>query len=236
MESQKIGAAAAQDARAAKVFSRYGLDYCCEGQKSLEQACADANVSIEQVLADLQALPPRKRHESLEDFSALPPDALTRHIEEVHHRYTEDAVEIISDNLSRLVRFHGNEHPELLELQNIFGDLRGSVVVHMKKEEFMLFPYIRKMVAAGKQAGTPVFGSVASPIAAMMNDHDDDGERLKQLAAITNGYTLPDDICNTFRATYDAMKELDDDLRVHIHLENNILFPAALELEKEIRS
>src|SRR5690606_23673829 len=107
MESQKIGAAAAQDARAAKVFSRYGLDYCCEGQKSLEQACADANPSLEDVLADIQAPSPRKRHESPEDFSALPPDAPTRHIEEVHPRYTEDAVEIISVNLSRLVRFHG---------------------------------------------------------------------------------------------------------------------------------
>lgn len=166
----------------------------------------------------------------------MKPDELTRYIERVHHRYTEDAIEWIGANLVRLVTVHGNQHPELLQVQSVFGEMRGSLAVHMKKEEFMLFPYIRKMVVAGRQAGAPVFGTVASPIAVMMHEHDDDGERLRQLSALTNHYTPPDDACNTFRATYGAIKELDEDLRVHIHLENNILFPAALELEKENQS
>jgi regulator of cell morphogenesis and NO signaling len=236
MESEKIGAVAARDARAAQVFNRHGLDFCCGGQKSLEEACADANVPVEQVRAELEALPPRRKDESLEDFYSMPLDRLTRHIEEVHHRYTDDAVEYIGNNLVRMVTVHGNDHPELAQIQKVFGDLRGSVVVHMKKEEFMLFPYIRKMVSVGKQAGAPIFGTVASPIAAMMHEHDEDGERLRQLSALTNGYTPPDDACNTYRVTYAAMKELDEDLRVHIHLENNILFPGALDLEKEIKS
>jgi regulator of cell morphogenesis and NO signaling len=235
MESEKIGAVAAQDVRAAQIFRRNGLDYCCEGEKSLEEACAEANVPVEKVRAELDALPRRRADEALQDFSAIKPDALTRYIEEVHHRYTEEAVEYIGNNLIRLVSVHGNERPELLQIQKVFGDMRGSLVVHMKKEEFMLFPYIRKMVVAGKGAGTPIFGTVASPIAAMMHEHDEDAERLRQLATLTNNYTPPDDACKTHRTTYAALKELDEDLRVHIHLENNILFPAALELEREIR-
>lgn len=236
METEKIGAVAARDARAAQIFNRYGLDYCCGGQKSLEEACADANVPVEQVRADLEALSQKRTADPQQDFSAMSPDALTRYIEEVHHRYTDEAVEFIGNSLVRVVAVHGNHHPELVDVQKVFADMRGSLVVHMKKEEFMLFPYIRKMVTAGKQAGAPVFGSVASPIAAMMHEHDDDGERLRQLSVLTNGYAPPDDACNTYRATYAAMKELDEDLRIHIHLENNILFPAALELEKEIKS
>ncbi|MFO7257309.1 MAG: iron-sulfur cluster repair di-iron protein [Bacteroidota bacterium] len=235
MDSEKTGAVAARDVRAAQILRSNGLDYCCEGNKSLEEACADANVPVEKVRAELEALPPRRTDEALQDFSAIKPDALTRYIEDVHHRYTEEAVEYIGNDLIRLVSVHGNEHPELLEIQKVFGDMRGSLVVHMKKEEFMLFPYIRKMVTAGKQAGAPIFGTVASPIAVMMHEHDEDAERLRQLSTMTRGYTLPDDACRTFRTTYAAMKELDEDLRVHIHLENNILFPAALELEKEIR-
>jgi regulator of cell morphogenesis and NO signaling len=235
MKTEKVGAVAARDARAAQIFSRYGIDYCCGGQKSLEEACADANVPVDKVRAELETLSKKRSDKPQEDFTAMSPDALTRYIEEVHHRYTEDAVEYIGNNMIRLVSVHGNQHPELLEVQKVFGDMRGSLVVHMKKEEFMLFPYIRKMVTAGKDTGAPVFGTVASPIAVMMHEHDDDGERLRQLSTLTNGYTPPNDACNTYRATYAAMKELDEDLRVHIHLENNILFPAALELEKEIR-
>lgn len=235
MESEKIGAVAARDVRAAQVFRRYGIDYCCGGQKSLEEACADSNVPPEKVRADLEALPRRKGEDEMEDFSTMRPDTLTRYIEEVHHRYTDEVLEYIGRNLVRLVSVHENEHPELREVQKVFCDMRDSLVVHMKKEEFMLFPYIRKMVVAGKQAGAPIFGTVANPIAAMMHEHDDDGERLRQLAALTGGYAVPADACNTFQATYAALKELDEDLRVHIHLENNILFPAALELEKELR-
>ncbi len=130
---------------------------------------------------------------------------------------------------------HGGRHPELAEVAQLFNQTAGELTVHMKKEEFILFPFIRKMVtqkAAGEPLSAPPFGTVQNPIAMMHQEHDAEGERFQKIASLTNNYTVPADACNTYSVTFAMLKEFENDLHLHIHLENNILFPKAIEMEK----
>lgn len=230
-ESDTLGFIVAENALAARVLQRYGMDFCCGGGKTLEEACREKGVSAAEVIREIQASKRTAANDGT-DAARMKLDDLTRYIEKVHHRYTEDSTQLISRNLERLETVHGERHPELNEIKTIFAEMTGHLAVHMKKEELMLFPYIRKLVNMGKDAlGKSVFGSVASPVAAMMNDHDHEGERLQALARLTDNYRVPADGCNTYKATYAAMQELEADLHMHIHLENNVLFPGAVEME-----
>lgn len=230
-ESDTMGAIVAENARAALVLDRFGLDFCCGGGKTLGEACQATGVSTTAVISELAALE-QDRGEDSTDAAAMKLDDLTRHIEKVHHGYTEDSAILIRKNLERLEVVHGERHPELTAIKTLFAEMAGHLAVHMKKEELMLFPYIRKLVKVGKDVvGKSVFGSVVSPVAAMMDDHEHEGERLKELARLTDHYTVPSDGCDTYKATYAAMRELETDLHMHIHLENNVLFPRAVELE-----
>lgn len=234
-ESDTIGAIVAENARAALVFDRYNLDYCCGGGKTLDEACRQKGISVEAVIEELKELG-KTAGTSAENVAEMKLDDLTRHIEKVHHRYTEDTMVLVRKNLERLEQVHGARHPELTAIHALFADMAGHLAVHMKKEELVLFPYIRKLVNTGKEAaGKAIFGSVASPIEAMMNDHAHEGERLAELAKLTDHYNAPPDGCNTYKATYAAMRELEADLHMHIHLENNVLFPRAIELENSFK-
>lgn len=234
-ESDTMGAIVAENARAALVLDRHGLDFCCGGGKTLGEACRDTGISATEVISEIKALEQNTGDDAL-DAAGMKLDDLTRHIEKVHHRYTEESALLIRKNLERLEVVHGARHPELTAIKTLFAEMAGHMAVHMKKEELMLFPYIRKLVNKGKDAaGKSVFGSVASPVAAMMDDHENEGERLKALAKLTDNYNVPSDGCNTYKATYAAMRELETDLHMHIHLENNVLFPRAVELENSYK-
>lgn len=234
-ETDTMGAIVAQNVRAALVLDRYGLDFCCGGGKTLEEACRGTGISATQVIDEIRAQESGNATNTT-NAAELKLDELTRYIEKVHHRYTEDTTTLVRKNLERLETVHGERHPELSEIKKIFTEMSGHMAVHMKKEELMLFPYIRKLVNAGKDAvGKGVFGSVTSPVAAMMNDHADEGERLKELARLTDHYTVPSDGCETYKATYSAMRDFEADMHIHIHLENNVLFPGAIELENSYK-
>lgn len=234
-ESDTMGTIVAQDARAALILGRYGLDFCCGGGKTLDEACRETGIPTTKVINELQALG-MQAGESAPNPAEMKLDDLTRYIENVHHRYTEDATNLIRKNLERLETVHGARHPELTAIKKLFTDMAGHMAVHMKKEELMLFPYIRKLVKVGKEvAGKSVFGSVASPVAAMMNDHENEGGRLKELAELTDHYYVPSDGCDTYKATYAAMRDFEADMHMHIHLENNVLFPQAVELENSYK-
>lgn len=145
----------------------------------------------------------------------------------------ETKIQEITPFLHKVVRVHGNLHPELIEIEQLFKESAGELTAHMKKEELILFPYIRKMVEA-QRSGTQVqapFGTVHNPIRMMMHEHDSEGERFRKIAALSNNYTPPADACNTYKVTYSLLKEFEEDLHLHIHLENNILFPKSIELE-----
>ncbi len=152
-----------------------------------------------------------------------------------YHRYVEEKIQEIKSYLGKICKVHGNHHPELFEINELFHACAGELAMHMKKEELILFPFIRKMVKA-KLQGTPLdashFGTVENPINMMKHEHDAEGERFRKIFQLSNSYTPPQDACNTYKVTFALLKEFEEDLHLHIHLENNILFPKAVEMEK----
>jgi len=235
-ENQIIGELVAQDYRTASVFKKYKLDFCCQGNKTIDDACKKKNIDSKPLLNDLNAVVQAKS-EGATDYQTWPLDLLADYIEKKHHRYVEDKSLEIKPFLDKVCRVHGERHPELLEISEHFYATAGELAKHMKKEELILFPFIRKMAKA-KQEGTkvdaPAFGTIENPIQAMMSEHTTEGDRLRKIEQLTNGYTPPEDACNTYRVTFALLKEFEDDLHKHIHLENNILFPKAIEMEKQL--
>jgi regulator of cell morphogenesis and NO signaling len=169
------------------------------------------------------------------DFKSWPLDLLVDYIEKKHHRYVEESIPVLKQYLSKLCKVHGERHPELLVINDHFNASAGELALHMKKEELVLFPWVRKMVKAQQKnepLGRPHFGSVQNPISMMLQEHDSEGERFRKIATLSDQYTPPADGCNTYKVAFSLLQEFEDDLHRHIHLENNILFPKAEALEK----
>lgn len=226
-----IGELVALDYRTASVFKQHQIDFCCNGNRTIEEACSAKKIDSEKLIDKLNAVSVAGKTSEI-DYKAWPLDLLADYIEKTHHRYVDSKIQEIIPFLEKVARVHGDRHPELLEVERLFKDSAGELTAHMKKEEFVLFPYIRKMVAT--QGGTEApFGTVQNPIRMMMNEHENEGERFRKIASLTNDYTPPADACNTYRVTFSLLKEFEEDLHLHIHLENNILFPKSIAMEEE---
>lgn len=235
-EQSIIGELVAKDYRYATVFQRNKIDFCCQGNRTIEEACDKKKVSIEALLTELKAAK-ETTDASVTDFNSWPLDLLATYIEKKHHRYVETRITEIKPMLAKIVKVHGSNHPELLEVEELFLGSAGELTAHMKKEEFILFPFVKKLVAVqeGTTEMTPGhFGTVANPIEMMMEEHAAEGERFRKIAELTNDYTPPAGACTTYMVTFSLLKEFEQDLHLHIHLENNILFPKAIELEKTL--
>lgn len=231
-----IGELVAQDYRTASVFKKYGIDFCCQGNRTIQDACVKKNIDTKLVLSDLSGVVQEQSHAAT-DYKSWPLDLLADYIEKRHHRYVEQKTLEIKPYLDKICKVHGEHHPELFEIQQHFNATAGELAAHMKKEEFILFPFVRKMAKAkqeGLEIGTPHFGKVENPIQMMMDEHSAEGDRFSKIERLSNNYTPPQDACNTYRVTYALLKEFEQDLHLHIHLENNILFPKSIELEKEL--
>lgn len=232
-----IGDLVSKDYKTASVFKTYGIDFCCNGNRSIESACATDNINAEKLLADLNNLA-QNSSKAMNDYDSWPLDLLADYIEKRHHRYVEEKITEIKPYLEKITRVHGDRHPELARVLELFNESVGNLTQHMKKEELMLFPFVRKMVDA-KHKNTPLdrkpsFGTVENPVDAMMHEHTREGEIYREISDLTNGYETPADGCNTYRVTLNLLKEFEEDLHLHIHLENNILFPKAISLEKQL--
>lgn len=235
-EAQKqIGQFVANDFRTAAVFSNYGIDFCCKGQRTIEEVCDKQGINSNELLEKLQNVINSTTNQSI-DYKSWPLDLLIDYIEKKHHRYVEDKTIVLRQFLDKLCKVHGERHPELLEINDLFTASSQELASHMKKEELILFPFVKKMVNAKLQdslLATPPFGSVENPIATMMHEHDNEGERFRKIALLTSNYTPPADACNTYKVTFAMLQEFEQDLHLHIHLENNILFPEAAKLEQQ---
>ena len=235
-ENQIIGELVARDYRTASVFKKYSIDFCCQGNRTIEEACEKKNIDTKKVLEDLVAMMEAKS-ESTTDYQSWPLDLLADYIEKIHHSYVQEKTIEIQPYLDKICKVHGEHHPELLEIKEEFNASAGELAAHMKKEELILFPFIRKMTKA-KLENTKVdaahFGTVKNPIQMMMNEHTVEGNRFRKIEELSNNYTPPLDACNTYRVSFALLKEFEQDLHLHIHLENNILFPRAIEIEKEL--
>lgn len=232
---KQIGAFVAEDFRTAAVFNQYGIDFCCRGGRTIEEVCEKNQIDATVLLDKLEAVINTKTDQSI-DYKSWPLDLLAEYIEKKHHRYVEEKIPVLLQFLGKLCRVHGERHPELLEINDLFTASAGELAAHLKKEELILFPFVKKMVAATLNDGgveAPNFGTVENPIAMMMEEHDNEGVRFRKIAELTHNYNPPADACNTFRVTYAMLEEFEKDLHLHIHLENNILFPEAVKLEKK---
>ena len=234
IKNKSVGEIVKLDFRAADVFSSYGIDFCCGGKISVSEACANAKTDESIVIQALENLQ-NKVGSAVHDFDSWNIGFLADYIQNTHHEYVKKAIPQILPLAQKVADVHGEHHSEVIRINELFQDLAEELLAHLQKEEMILFPYIKKLVAdesAGKCTDPGCFGSIGSPIAVMEAEHENAGLILKEMYRISDGYSAPEDACNTFRVLYGKLKEFEDDLHRHIHLENNILFLKAIEKEQ----
>ncbi|MBL7940502.1 MAG: iron-sulfur cluster repair di-iron protein [Flavobacteriales bacterium] len=237
-EEQSIASIVAEDYRAAAVLTTYGIDFCCKGGRSVVEVCRTKNIDPADLARDIAAVLERDTHDR-EDFRNWALTRLADHIEQVHHRYVEQRTPVLKTYLAKLCAVHGERHPELFEIRDEFNGCAGAMIVHMRKEELLLFPYIKQLESADQERRTPAtphFGTVDNPVRMMMDDHDTEGERFRRIRKLSWDYANPPDGCTTYSTALRMLQEFEEDLHKHIHLENNILFPRAVALEKASRT
>lgn len=235
LEQLTIGDFVAKDFRTAAVFSKYGIDFCCKGNRTIEEACEKKGMNFSQIEKEVNSVLATKSEGAI-DFKSWPTDLLIDYIEKTHHRYVEEKSTVLVAFLDKLSKVHGHNHPELFEIKELFDGCAGELAQHMKKEELILFPFIKKMETAirtNQLIEQPHFGTVENPITIMKHEHENEGDRFVKIAELTNNYTPPADACNTYKVTFAMLQEFEQDLHKHIHLENNILFPKAIEMQSK---
>jgi regulator of cell morphogenesis and NO signaling len=223
---------------ATRVLEKLGIDYCCGGSKSLKDACMQAQVPVEDVMRALEqadGLGQSSKTNSPDLAGAL--CGLIDYIVNTHHAYVKQEIPRLHQLLKKVVSVHGKNHPELSKIQQVFDGVSTELASHMMKEERILFPYIsalEKAIVNGTPKPRPAFGSVGNPVHMMELEHESAGAALKEISTLSSSYTAPEDGCFSYRTLYTALKEFEADLHQHVHLENNSLFPRAIELESGV--
>jgi len=233
-KKSNVGSIVASDYRLAEVFRKHNIDFCCNGNRTIEDACLQGGIQSPEVIRELIAKGVAPDNSAIE-YNKWPIDLLADYIEKKHHRYVTEKIPVIKSYLDQISKAHGDRHPELFKISELFDITAGELSKHMKKEELILFPYIHHLAEAkdsGYKLNRPSFGSVESPIRMMNHEHDAEGERFRRIAQLCDNYTVPADGCNTYKVVFALLKEFEADLHLHIHLESNILFPKAIEMEK----
>lgn len=234
--TKNIGEIVADNYRTAQIFKNHKIDFCCKGNRTILDVAEKNKLDAIFLLKEIESVQ-QQTNDSATDFKTWPLDLLADYIEKKHHRYVEAQIPVLNQYLAKLCRVHGGRHPELLEITQHFKKCAGELAMHMKKEELILFPAVRKMVKA-KHKGASLekahFGTINNPIQMMMQEHENEGDRFRLIDELSDNYTPPADACNTYRVTFSLLQEFEEDLHRHIHLENNILFPKAEVLEKEL--
>lgn len=218
----QVGEVAAAHPGSMRVFERAGIDYCCGGKRTLAAACAKAGVAVDELVARIAATEAVPSTEP--DWRQAPLADLIDHIEAVHHTFTRDELARATTLMEKVARVHGDVHPELAIMRGVLAELREELIPHLAKEERVLFPRIRALAGGGGMAAAAM---LEGPITVMLAEHDHAGDLLQHLRFLSKDYALPDGACGSYRALYQALEAIEQDLHVHIHLESNILFPRA---------
>lgn len=235
--TMQIGDIVKTDYRTAEIFKKHNIDFCCGGNKTLQNACETENIDLKTIQKELNQVNETASTTSEIDFSNLELDSLVDHIITTHHNYVRQNIPILLEYCNKIARVHGENHPEIVEISHLFREIAGELQPHMMKEEMMLFPFIKKLYNASLSENAlneSPFGTVKNPIGAMVIEHERAGDLLKNIRDLSSNFTLPQDSCNTYRVAYSKLEEFEADLHKHIHLENNILFPRAVELEERL--
>lgn len=229
-----VGEIVAADFRAAAVFERFGIDFCCGGRRSLTDACRTAAANPDAVVHALDSLPPAVETE--DDATRWPLPRLIDFIVSTHHSYVRSSMPSIAGYLTKLEEVHGSRHPELSRVAAYFQQVRGDLEHHMLKEEQVLFPYVRDLSERPGSCGRTQspFGTVENPIRMMQREHREVAEALRIIRELTRGYAAPQDGCTTYAVCMAELHRFERDLHRHVHLENHVLFPAAVEIEQRM--
>ena len=233
---ETLGQIAVKDLHKAAIFKKYGLDFCCGGKKTVKEACAEKGLDVTKIEQELQ--------QADKTFSSRPVpyndwglDFLADYIVNTHHSYVKKTLPELVSYTAKVTSVHGQQHPELLKIKELVDEVNAELSAHIIKEEKVLFPYIKELVLANKNEQVPQaahFGSVQNPINMMEMEHEMVGKNLDEIKTLTKNYSLPEDACASYSLLYKMLDEFENDLHLHIHLENNILFPKALEIEKKL--
>jgi regulator of cell morphogenesis and NO signaling len=216
-----------------RVFEQHRIDYCCGGKRPLAEVCAERSLDLDKILSELQASD--QADTRLVDADAMGLAELADHIVATHHAYLREEMPRLDFMTRKVAAVHGDTEPRLRQIREVYVAFQEELTAHMMKEEQILFPMIREIETA---TAAPQFhcGSLANPIAQMESEHDSAGDALAQFRSLTDDYTPPEWACNTFRALYDALANLEQNMHQHVHKENNVLFPKALRREAELTS
>jgi len=237
IDTMTVAEIVTENIRTADIFKQNGIDFCCGGNVLTQDICKKKNVDYNQLKADILNL--NDQENKSHDFNSWDLDFLVDYIINTHHKYVASANELIIQYSDKVASVHGENHPQVLKINTLFHSLVKELQMHMHKEEMILFPFIKQIAVAKKNKTQLVpghFGSIQNPINMMETEHDGAGNVIKEIKELTNNFTPHADACNTFKALYSKLEEYQNDLFQHIHLENNILFPKAIQLEKQLLS
>lgn len=235
LKEKTVAELVSENIKTAHVFKKYGIDFCCGGGVSVAKACEKKGVDIDALSADIAAI--GNNTVASQNYNSWELDFLSDYIINTHHVYVSENIPLILQYAEKVARVHGDASPELHRILDLFGMVAAELQSHMQKEEQILFPYIQQIVQSkktGSALNMPPFGSAKNPIRMMEMEHEMAGDLLKEIAELSNHYTTPDWACNTYKALFAKLEEFEDDLHQHVHLENNILFPKAIQMEESI--
>ena len=230
LSSKTLAQIVNENHKAAQVFEKYGLDFCCKGKRSLQMACQERDLPVETIAGELDLT--LSESESLfADYNQLPLSTLADHIVSTHHEYTKRELPQIFHYLQKVASKHGDRHNELYTILQKFSELKEEMEMHMQKEEQILFPRIKELENAIENNQRSAI-TIQIPIAVMEDEHEHAGNLLGAIRDLSNNYNPPADACTTYRLSFAALRAFEEDLHQHIHLENNILFPRAIKLSE----
>jgi regulator of cell morphogenesis and NO signaling len=230
INEQTVGQMVVERPSRARIFETLGIDYCCGGRKPLSQACEESGLQLDDVLRQLdESSAPDAPAER--DWATASMTDLCDHIEAAHHAWLRQELPRLAFLTHKVASRHGEHRPALIEVHHVFLHLKAELESHMMKEEQVLFPICRHFDRIDTLPQLHC-GSVNSPIEVMIREHDDAGDALARIRELTDNFRLPDDACNTYRALFDSLEQLERDMHQHVHKENNILFPKAIRAER----
>ena len=236
ISEQTLASIVTQNHQAVPVFEKHNLDFCCKGKRTLSEACVEKGLPVEVLLRELEAVTENEKQSQM-PFTEMDAEQLIGYIIIHHHFYVKQSMPLIYSHLEKVAAKHGSRYPYMQKVFELFGMIKDEMTMHMQKEEMILFPRIKEIenLFNNNQQTNISDGYITGPVTVMETEHEHAGKILDEIRHLTNNYTAPEDACTTFKVSLAELKEFEEDLHKHVHLENNLLFPKAEKMNLEIK-